>query len=253
MSGRPTGATDRRIKALPPDSLSPAAFSFIAQVEQVYASLMHSAAPGEASLGGKLLYAGELDEPGRTLAVAGNIAGAATLAASADSVALRQAMREGVIDFLVNSLDEALRILKNEIRKRQPVAVAVSVAPETIVKEMLDRGILPDLLPPLLQTSPTEPAFAAFLARGAQRIAAPPSRPGSKFLIWPIPAEFAQHPAGFDAMLLKLISPDDLGTGRWLRLSPRYLGQQARRLRALTCDAETASRLIDVLGQPLEP
>ena len=34
-------------------------------------------------------------------------------------------MRDGVIDFLVTSLDEALRILKNEMRKRTAVAVCV--------------------------------------------------------------------------------------------------------------------------------
>ena len=210
-----------------------------------------AAAQGEENLGGKLLYANELDEPGRILAVAGNIAGAASLAASADAAALRQTMRDGVIDFLVTSLDEAVRILKNEIRKRQPVAVAVSVAPQAIVKEMFDRGVLPDLLPPLLQASPAPPEFAIFIAQGAQRIAAPPLQPASKFLIWPIPPEYAQRPADFDALLLEHLPPNDLAAHRWLRLSPRYLGPQARRLRSLACDEETASKLIDRLGPPL--
>jgi hypothetical protein len=239
---------------LPLESLSPAAISFIAQVEQAYASLMQSAAArGEENLGGKLLYAGELDEPGRILAVAGNIAGAATLAGSAHRTALRQAMRSGAIDFLVTSLDEALRILKNEIRKRQPIAVGVSVPAEEMLRQMLDRGVLPDLLPPLLQSSPAPPEFAAFMARGAQRIAARPLQPGSKFLIWPIPADFALRPAEFDALLLKHVSPDDHAKRRWLRLSPRYLGPEARRFRSLACSTEIASMLIDLLGPPLQP
>ena len=61
----------------------------------------------EPSLGGKLLYAGELDAEARALLVAANIAGAASLAASADAAARKQAMRDGVVDFLVTSLDEA--------------------------------------------------------------------------------------------------------------------------------------------------
>ncbi len=50
----------------------------------------------------------------------------------------------------MTSLDEALRILKNEIRKRETVAVCVAAAPETVEREMLERGVLPDLLPPAL-------------------------------------------------------------------------------------------------------
>jgi hypothetical protein len=239
---------------MPIDPYPPETFGFIAQVEQAYASLMQSApARGEESLGGKLLYAGELSSEGRALLVAANIAGAASLAASADAAALRQAQRDGVIDFLVNALDEALRILKNEIRKRQPVAVGVSVAPQAIVKEMLDRGVLPDLLPPPLKTSSSPPEFAAFVAQGARRVEAPPQRPGSKLLIWPIPAEFAHRPAEFDAVLLEYLPPGDHAIRRWLRLSPRYLGPQFRRLRSLRCNEETASRLIDVVGQPLHP
>ena len=56
---------------------------------------------------------------------AANIAGAASLSATADVATQKQAIRDGVVDFLVTSLDEAARILKNEIRKRQPVAVCV--------------------------------------------------------------------------------------------------------------------------------
>src|SRR5664279_3235111 len=96
-----------------------------------------AAACVQPTLGGQLFYVGELDEPGRAFAVAANIAGAATLSASAQTTALRHAQREGAIDFLVNSLDEALRILKNEIRKREAVAVSVSLAPADIEADMI--------------------------------------------------------------------------------------------------------------------
>jgi len=204
---------------------APETLTFIAQVEETYASLIHFAsARGLENLGGVLLFAGEFPEPGRVLAVAGNIAGAATLTASADPAALRQAMRQGVIDFLVTSLDEALRILKNELRKHEPVAVAVSIAPEIILKEMLDRGVLPDLLPPRLPSAPDDSALATFVHQGARRIEAPPPRPASRLLIWPIPLEYAQRPAAFDALLLENLPPGSHAARRWLRLSPRYLG-----------------------------
>ena len=80
------------------------------------------------------------------MVVAANIAGAATLVATADRAAQRQAIRDGVADFLVNSLDEALRILKNQLRKRETVAVCVGLAPEAVEREMKERGVAPDLL-----------------------------------------------------------------------------------------------------------
>lgn len=49
---------------------------------------------------------------------AANIAGAASLSATTDAIAQRNSIRDRVVDFLVTSLDEARRILKNEIRKR---------------------------------------------------------------------------------------------------------------------------------------
>jgi urocanate hydratase len=99
----------------------------------------------ETGLGGKLFYAGELDGEGRALVVAANIAGAASLVATADRAAQKQAIRDGVADCLVNSLDEALRILKNQLRKRETVAVCLGLAPEAVEREMLERGVLPDL------------------------------------------------------------------------------------------------------------
>ena len=237
---------------MPTSPHPPETLVFVTQVEETYVSLMRFASPGEDSLGGKLLYVGELDEAGRILAIAGNISGAATLAASAQAATLRQAMHAGVVDFLVSSPDEALRILKNEIRKREPVSVAVSIAPQAIAQQMLDRGVLPDLLPPHLPSAPGDSSFDTFIAQGAQRIAPSLLPSASKLLIWQIPTDFAQRPAEFDALLLEHLPTGDHAATRWLRQSPRYLGPQFRRLRSLRCGEETGSKLINVLGSPLQ-
>ncbi len=80
-----------------------AALNFLTRVSLYYATLLDSPlAHSETGLGGKLLYAAPLDEEGRALLVAANIAGAATLAASADRDAQKQALRDGVADFVVN-------------------------------------------------------------------------------------------------------------------------------------------------------
>ena len=115
------------------ESPLPAVFEFVGRVARAYANLAQSAlADPETGLNGKLFYAGELDEDGRALVVAANIAGTASLVATADRAAQKQAIRDGVADFLVNSLDEALRILKNQLRKRETVAVCLGLAPEAV-------------------------------------------------------------------------------------------------------------------------
>ena len=212
-------------------------------VYRLYISLSSGLDP-EHGLGGKLLFAGELDPAVCRLIRAANIAGAASLAATADAAQARQAMRDSAIDCVVNSLDEALRILKNGIRKRQPVAVGVTQAPATIVAEMQDRGVLPDLLPPLPPSVAT-PDYASFLAEGAQPVHEQPLVTGMKLLVIAVPQARAERQADFDSLLLDSLPPDDHVNRRWLRLSPRYLGAQARRLRSLACTEAAASRLLD--------
>jgi len=222
-------------------------------VHRLFAGLSRDMDP-EIGLGGKLLYAGALDEAGCRLVRAANIAGAATLTASADSSVARRAMRDGVIDFVVTTLEEALRILKNEIRKRQAVAVGVAVAPEIALREMIELGVLPDLLPPAAMSSggsARDAEFTAFLEHGARRIGVPHASQGKMFLTVAVPAAWGQRLAEFDALLLEYVSTEDHAGRRWLRFSPRYLGSQARRLRSLECDAETAARLIERVEQSI--
>jgi hypothetical protein len=200
----------------------------------------------ETGAGGKLLYGGETNTEASVALRAANIAGAASLAASPDAAPLRQAMREGAIDFVVNSLDEALRILKNEIRKKQPVAVGVSVAPEAVEREMLERGVQPDLLAPQL---PTTPELNAFLGRGARRIEQQSIPPGRQFQFFSIPADWKQPASAFDALLLNCFTLDDALNRRWVRMAPRYLPAEARRMRMVVCDAGAGLGVIARLGE----
>jgi len=220
----------------------------IEQAMQIVYSLYAGFAPemdAETGAGGKLLYAGEADSTGCMVLRAANIAGTASLTASADAALLRKAMREGAIDFVVNSLDEALRILKNEIRKKQPVVVGVSVAPEAIEREMLERGAQPDLLSAHQQPTPE---LNAFLAHGArcimQQLALPTD---AQFQFFPIPPDWKQPASAFDALLLDCFAPGDALNRRWVRLAPRYL-PAARRIRMVVCDAGAGLGVIARMG-----
>ena len=184
----------------------------------------------ETGLGGKLLYAGELDLDGFRLVRAANIAGAASLCATAIADRKKSAVRDGVVDFLVTSLDEALRILKNEIRKRNGVSVAVTAADAQLVRETTERGVLPDLLR-------ESEAAAAFVSEGAQLVEAAAVTENHSLFIFESPSAECEHRA------LALIPESDHAARRWLRLAHRYLGPRARRIRSVPCDPSLARQL----------
>jgi hypothetical protein len=210
---------------------------------------------GEAGLGGKLLYAGELGGEGRKLLYAANVAGAASLAASADQAVQRQAIRDGVVDFLVTSLEEALRILKNEIRKRQTVSVGVGIAPQALVEQMLDRGVLPNLL---LSGVGTDAKREEFVRQGTL-----PLVPGEgektgpdAYVRWSVDRDFARWLPRLDAVVEESLPSDDWVRQRWLRLAPRYLGRLAQREHGVALAGDEVIRLrslvLELLAQHSE-
>jgi hypothetical protein len=211
------------------------ALAFTLEVERYYAALIGSAANvAVPSLGGKLLYAGQLDSEARALVVAANITGAASLTATADPSAQKQAIRDGVADFLVNSLDEAVRILKNEIRKRETVAVCIAAAPEAVEREMRERGVEPDVGWPI-----------AGLASTIQ-----------KLVVWRVAESPAQWLPRLDAIALSCLeaNPDSATNAarRWLRQAPRYLGRLAQGLRVLRCNPEVGREFTSRIRSAIE-
>jgi urocanate hydratase len=79
------------------------------------------------------------------LPAAVSIAGGATLALDPDPSVVKAVFRQGGVDFVVNTLDEALRVLKNEIRKQRPLSVGLMAEVLPTLAEMVERGVLPDL------------------------------------------------------------------------------------------------------------
>ena len=94
---------------------------------------------------GKLVLAAGTGCSQTGLGAAACIAGATCLVVEADGKRARAALREGGVDFVVNTLDEALRVLKNEVRQKRPVGVALVGDPAAVRAEMLERGVVPDV------------------------------------------------------------------------------------------------------------
>jgi hypothetical protein len=221
--------------------------AFPLRVDGFYASLIRHASSVETGMGGRLLYLGELDENGRALMVASNIAGAASLAVTADPVAQKQSIHEGVADFLVNSLDEALRILKNEIRKGEPVAVCIAAPRATIEQEMLERGVLPDFVrdPGGAGRADNALDFGAGI-KSVPSLALPKDQ---SIVTWSVEEGPAQWLPRLDAIATECIASDESTPAqisrRWLRLAPRYLGRLARNVRLLRCSTAAANSIAE--------
>jgi urocanate hydratase len=94
---------------------------------------------------GKLVFTSGVGASATGLPAAVSIAGGTTLILDPDPGAVKAVFRSGGIDFVVNTLDEALRVLKNEIRQHKPLSVALIADIEPTLAEMSDRGVQSDL------------------------------------------------------------------------------------------------------------
>jgi hypothetical protein len=201
------------------------------------------------TLSGKLLLQSGLSAEGIAAVIAASVAGAASLCFDADADGLRQGLRSGLIDFVVGNLDEALRILKNELRRGLPVSVGLTVNAEDSIAAMIDRGLQPDLLCTVPQR-----CASIFLERGA--IALPEAKPpagSASVLQWTIaedPVRSMPHLARIASDCLDSAGADTPARRRWLEQSPRYLGRAfgSRQCLRMT-DAEIAAFLSRVRSE----
>ena len=108
-----------------------------------------------SGLSGKLVVTGGMGGMGGAQPLAATLNGAAFLGIEVDSERILRRIRSGYCDICVNSLDEALRILKSAIRQKQAVSVGLVGNCAEIVPELARRGIVPDLLTD--QTSAHDP------------------------------------------------------------------------------------------------
>lgn len=97
-------------------------------------------------LAGKLIVSGGMGAAGGALPLAAVMLGAAFLGIEVDGERIRRRIRSGYCDYCVNTLDEALRILKNAVRQAQGVSVGLVGNCAEIIPELAGRGVVPDIL-----------------------------------------------------------------------------------------------------------
>jgi urocanate hydratase len=108
-----------------------------------------------SDLAGKLVVTGGMGGMGGAQPLAATLNGAAFLGIEVDPERIKRRIRSGYCDICVNSLDEAIRILKNAVRQKQAVSVGLVGNCADVIPELARRGIVPDLLTD--QTSAHDP------------------------------------------------------------------------------------------------
>ncbi|HJT52384.1 MAG TPA: urocanate hydratase [Candidatus Angelobacter sp.] len=106
-------------------------------------------------LAGKLVVSGGMGGMGGAQPLAATMAGASFLGIDVDPERIKKRLKTGYCDFMVNTLDEALRILKNAVRKKEAVSVGLIGNCADVIPELAERGVLPDILTD--QTSAHDP------------------------------------------------------------------------------------------------
>jgi hypothetical protein len=209
-------------------------------------ALERGAEPSEQAggLGGWLLAVFGLEKAGIAALVAGVVAGAGVLAVDGDRERAKQLLRHGICDFVVNDLDEALRILKNEIRKKQAVAVCLSAGPEDIAREMVARGVQPEGI-----AGRDLPEAGRLRERGAARLDAGAAE--GELIAWKLREEADVWAAGpvleqvdvLAAAALEENAEDTKWRRRWLQRAPRYMGRKLSARRCVRMSDAEAARL----------
>lgn len=177
------------------------------------------------SLGGKVLLSAGPD--GLASIVAASLAGAASLWVDSDAEILRGAMRGGLCDFVVGTLDEALRILKNEVRQKRAVSVGLHADPAPCLRECVDRGFQPDLL--IRLAASLQQQMQIMVERGAVLLpTSGQAGDGTSLLCWSVDSDAAATMRRIGQIAVESLNPARVDTPdrqRWLESAPRYLGR----------------------------
>jgi urocanate hydratase len=116
-------------------------------------------AAGEKHLGGdlagKLIVSGGMGGMSGAQPLAATMTGACYLGIEVDPERIKKRLRTGYCDHMVNTLDEALRILNKAMRDKQNISVCMVGNCGDVIPELAKRGIVPDILTD--QTSAHDP------------------------------------------------------------------------------------------------
>lgn len=230
---------------------SPLRMPSVARVRAHYAALCAAAVAqfNSASLAGRLLLIEGLADEGDALLIAASIAGAASLVLETRVEMVRHCVRNGIADFAVKTLDEALRILKNEIRKRQPIAVLLERQPADVLADMVERGAQPNLLRWASNRSAAQ-HIETLRERGAHPVPGPlETEPDpAREVCWRAEGSSAAL-RQLDLLAGEILPQPDLERQNWIARAPRYLSRALRLERRVRMTAEESAAFLAAIDE----
>jgi urocanate hydratase len=148
-------------------------------------------------------------------------------------------MRRGEVDFVVNTLDEALRTLKNQIRQGRPLGVALLGDVAAALAEIAGRGVLPEIMlgnGSVMDAAQVRVSVASLETSGMRFRFGPargkdPERWERSMMILHRKRYYAHHVHAqslgelreIDAQLLGALPEEDIARRRWLQRVSRYI------------------------------
>ncbi len=202
------------------------------------------------ALAGHLLLCLGYGQRGSELALATTIAGGVFLGIEPDPQRLKAAVRSGACDFMVNTLDEALRVIKNELRKRTPLSAGLLGNAAEMLAAMVERGVQPDLIAvmselELAAVPASRQALDQIIERGTEFLHEGGMLADSAVeeVVWT--ASNQQDLRRMDRIALELLPPDDQIRRRWLEQGPAYFYRQQPLERVLELNPAELARLLE--------
>ena len=200
-----------------------------------------------------LIFHCGMDVFGTEAAIASVLFGASFLGIDADAALQKSAQKNRACDFLVNSLDEALRMIKIAVRKSQPIAVGLLADPADALAQLAARGVQPQyFFHP--HTSPHitgRSALSIFEQRGALSLT-PADQPvlfeEETLLHWT--AATRSDLARIDALVLSSLTEEQALTRHWLQHAPAYFLRQSPAERLSSLPTIQLSALCAALQSP---
>jgi Urocanase Rossmann-like domain len=228
------------------------------EIEAIYDRFAAVYSPS-LNLGGQLLLHAWMNREGAAMSMAANAAGIGSLCFEPEAFLLKQALRAGICDFMVQDLNEAIRIQQNESRKGRPVSVGVAGEPEIVISEAIEEGLQPDFV--LLQQTSLDsrmvdiPGVEKLVSGGARRLVI---RKPAEHMIdvhWSVAREPLRWLPLADALAAGSLDPRERTTCQrklWLENSPRSLGRHFAAQRFLPMTSEEADRFFNAVQRDVE-
>ncbi|HEX3469946.1 MAG TPA: hypothetical protein VHT28_02070, partial [Silvibacterium sp.] len=141
-----------------------------------------------------------------------------------------------------------LRILKNEIRKKKPVSVALVGDVPGNIAEIVERGVQPEIL------EGRGAGMEILEARGARRLGSGLDRE-EMAVTWSVAREPLRWLPVVDRLAAAVLDPGSTTTAgrrRWLETAPRYLGRPLAGQRYLRMSAAEGEAFISAVRREVE-